>query len=147
MKNRFLIFSILGVILLGILTFKATYCFMTIGETTEINFNTNGGNEINNIVYSYGLNSLTNRLPIPIKEGYTFDGWYLEKSYKTEIKNVPFPEFKTNNVITLYAKWNKKETTSKNNDLSSYIKYGIFTFILIITLLCVLLISRKKKSK
>ena len=144
MKVRFLIFSIIGILLFGVITFETTYCFMTFGETIEISFETNGGENIDNIIYSYGINSLTNKLPIPKKDGYLFDGWYLENTYDTEVKSVPFPEFSNNEVITLYAKWDNQDTSNDNHILNNYIKYGILTLFLIIFVFCLFLIRKKK---
>lgn len=105
---------LISIITLGFVTYKTTYCFMTIGDKLIISFDTMGGETIENITYTYGINTLTNKLPTPQKEGYKFGGWYLEKEYKTEIKEVPYPEFSNNAIITLYAKWDI-ETNKKDN--------------------------------
>lgn len=58
-------------------------------------------------------------LPIPEKEGYSFDGWYYDKEYKekVEVKNTreikPVPERVDDCIvgyqdISLYAKWTKR---------------------------------------
>lgn len=46
-------------------------------------------------------------LPTPIKEGYTFDGWYLENTYVTKVSSAT--ELKKNG--NLYAKWTKNPET------------------------------------
>ena len=114
-KNlKILMFSFIITIALLIITFKATYCFMTIGDRQIIRFNTMGGNKIEDITYTYGVNTLTNKLPVAKREGYKFEGWYLEKEYTNKIKEVPYPEFSNNTIITLYAKWDTKAQKDNN---------------------------------
>lgn len=139
-KIKILILGFVLTIFLGFVTFKATYCFMTIGDELVVSFNTMGGEEIKNITYTYGVNTLTNKLPTPEKEGYTFEGWYLEKEYNTQIKDVPYPEFIQDTAITLYAKWSVE--SKKENSLI----IGIVTLLLVMLLLSILIISNKNKS-
>lgn len=65
----------------------------------KLTFQTNGGEPVLSITqeYQYTLNEL----PIPTKEGKTFDGWYLNSSF-TGSKQTTFT-FSSNK--TLYAKW------------------------------------------
>ncbi len=68
-------------------------------NTYNVHFELNGGKGVND------LN--TNEIlvePIPTKEGYTFLGWYLEKTF---ISKVNFP-FEVTKDITLYAKWEEE---------------------------------------
>lgn len=69
----------------------------------NITFNTNGGNDIDNlkvkgnIIKSFPEN--------PVREGYKFDGWYSDEEFKNK--------FTTNRItssITLHAKWTEVET-------------------------------------
>ena len=46
----------------------------------NVNYNTNGGNTITALL---DVNKLPNTLPIPIKDGYTFLGWYYENDFTT----------------------------------------------------------------
>ena len=62
----------------------------------QVTFETNGGNKMDPLITSLILEE-----PIPTKEGYTFLGWYLEKTF---ISKVNFP-FEVTKDITLYAKW------------------------------------------
>ncbi len=63
-----------------------------------IRFETNGGNEIDSIFVSdFNINSI----PTPIKEGYQFEGWYLNE----ELTELLDDDFSPLNEITLYAKW------------------------------------------
>ena len=64
-----------------------------------IKFNTNGGNPIENIEVATGDMLI---LPSdPIRDGYTFDGWYLDKDLTKE-----YVASNVNSSFTLYAKWN-----------------------------------------
>ena len=64
-----------------------------------ISFNTKGGSSIDDLKINQG--SKIGSLPTPIKSGYTFDGWYLESTYLTNIDENYVPTGNTN----LYAKW------------------------------------------
>ncbi len=77
-------------------------------ETIKVCFETNGGNEITAIeLKNNKLNdfSLPNN---PVKDGYTFKGWYLDSDFKEEFKSLD----DMNKDVTLYAKWEEiKEYT------------------------------------
>ena len=137
--------AIICIILLGAIgtiSYKTTYCFMTIGEKQEISFNTMGGTPINNIIYNYGINTLTNKLPTPTKNGYNFKGWYLEKEYVTKINDIPYPNFSNDEIVTLYAKW---ELPSNNNN---FIIIGISSTLLVsLAFLSYVIITRNKKTE
>jgi uncharacterized repeat protein (TIGR02543 family) len=79
-----------------------------------VTFHTQGGNYIEPI---NGLNSNI-ILPsiMPVKDGYYFDGWYLDDNY---IHPCLFSSFRISSNVDLYAKW----STSPSN-----ITYAIVTF-------------------
>lgn len=65
------------------------------------------------ITYIYGTNEYsTKKVPVgsvvdletPTKDGYNFDGWYLENTYKNQVNS---PYTITDNIV-LYAKWTEK---------------------------------------
>lgn len=63
-----------------------------------ISFEPNGGN----IISMMSINDFeTSGLPTPIKEGYTFLGWYTDASFTESVSN----EYTFTKSITLYAKW------------------------------------------
>lgn len=62
-----------------------------------IYFETNGGDNIESIIYSPDF-----ELPIPIKEGYNFLGWFTDKELNEEFLN------NVNTNLMLYAKWELK---------------------------------------
>lgn len=61
-------------------------------------FNTNGGNAIANVTLEKGA-ELT--LPIPEREGYTFEGWYTNPEFTGE----PVTTLVASDNVTYYAKW------------------------------------------
>lgn len=66
-----------------------------------IEFNTNGGTHVQSVV----LNDIKLfKLPDnPIKDGFEFDGWYLDSELSKEFNHLQ----NLNNDIVLYAKWKK----------------------------------------
>jgi uncharacterized repeat protein (TIGR02543 family) len=83
-----------------------------------ITFIENGGSEVTNIVAPY--NSSISEPDNPIKEGFTFDGWYedIELTVPFVFTNMPL------NGKTLYAKWNEiigtNYSVSFDIDIASY---------------------------
>lgn len=76
-----------------------------------ISFNSNGGEEIDNVI-----DILPNELTTS-KKGYVFDGWYLDNDFSTPIK-YPFCAKKD---TTLYAKWvTPKEMYLRNDGSYTY---------------------------
>ena len=53
-------------------------------------------------------------LTIPQKEGYNFDGWYLDKDFKTKINDTNIPKFDLNDKSTLYGRWTKENIVNEN---------------------------------
>lgn len=67
----------------------------------NITFETNNGSKINPIKVL--KDTVITQLDEPIKEGYTFGGWYIDSNLTTAFEyNTPIT-----NDITLYAKWNE----------------------------------------
>ena len=85
-------------------------------EKINISFDSNGGSPVNDITYKNGE---IIRLPEnPIKEGYSFDGWYLDNESIQEFNVSMLLE---ENVV-LYAKWSINQyTLSFDTDDGSYI--------------------------
>lgn len=88
----------------------------------KIVYNTNGGNEIKSY-YVSSYYDMDFSFPVPVKEGYTFDGWYYDSSFKKkmiaikpwEVEYTPVYDEKgcTATATTiLYAKWVKNNETS-----------------------------------
>ena len=85
-------------------------------NTYVVDFNTNGGNTISSKNVTYA--STYGTLETPTKEGYTFDGWYLDQELTKGVDSTTTVDTSSNH--TLYAKWNAKkikvnfETNSEN---------------------------------
>jgi len=93
----------LGIVIMSLVTVIVVVLVLK-GQTFEVRFVTNGGSEVLTQEIKRGENAAK---PInPTKEGYTFDGWYLdgEKYYFDE------PVSKD---MVLEARWVKKETGVK----------------------------------
>ncbi|HOR96575.1 MAG TPA: InlB B-repeat-containing protein, partial [Bacilli bacterium] len=68
----------------------------------SITFDTDGGNPIDDEVFDFGSDLSGYELPTPVKEGFTFIGWFADADY-TELFVLPATMPADN--ITLYAKW------------------------------------------
>ncbi len=68
-----------------------------------VNFVTNGGTAVSNL-----KTDVIHTSPTTKKEGYAFEGWYLDSSFTVE---ATFPIYLNKN-ITLHAKWLKKVDTA-----------------------------------
>ena len=73
------------------------------------------------VLENYEYLEEVNNLPIPLKKGYTFKGWYSDESFQNQVTKVT-------NKITLYAKW--ETTTSEellqiaiNENKTNFTKY------------------------
>ncbi len=69
-----------------------------------VKFETNGGGTINNVKVE--KNKTVAEPEKPVKDGFVFDGWYIDKDLKTAYD---FAEKVVKN-FTLYAKWTAEET-------------------------------------
>ncbi len=83
--------------------------------TYTITFDTNGGTEIASITIN--KDSCIQNLSAPTKDGYVFDGWYLDKSFTTVFNTTT----KITSNLTLYAKWDAKAAAGEVvSSLSGY---------------------------
>lgn len=104
MRKSNLIVALLLVLILGV-------CLVACGEeetvTFTVTFDTQGGSDVAPITIGQG-NAIT--LPEnPTKEGYVFDGWYIDKDLLNEF--VETQAIAGN--ITLYAKWKENDGGTK----------------------------------
>ncbi len=86
-------------------------------KTFVITFETNGGSEIADISQAYN-SQLT--IPIPTREAYTFDGWYMEEDLHTLFTLSTMPD----NGAELYAKWLYTPFENTLNITANNIVYG-----------------------
>ena len=99
----------LVILLVGV--FFLSGCFFNDDKT--VTFKTNGGSEIKNMVVKSG--SKVKEAPIPVKEGYIFEGWYLDGEEYNFDDGVEED-------ITLVAKWIKgsfNEEKIENDNLET----------------------------
>lgn len=84
----------------------------TLNKSFNVHYNLDGGknNAFNvNIYPQYISDSMTDFvLQSPTKQGYTFEGWYLDSAYETEITKL---DATLSGDIFLYAKWIYNNTT------------------------------------
>lgn len=85
-------------------------------KTYTITYNTNGGNAITADTKTLGT---TYTLPIPIKTGYKFDGWYSDVALTTSVGN---DYTVTASNVTLYAKWSLNNFTLSGRILDQWSK-------------------------
>ena len=71
-------------------------------KTIKVSFETNGGNTISSQNVTY--DSTYGTLPVPSKENYAFEGWYLEQGFINKVNSSSV--VKVANAHTLYAKYN-----------------------------------------
>ena len=69
-------------------------------NTYTVHFDTDGGTTVNDMIVS-----VIERSPSTTKNGYTFAGWYTDKTFSNKI-SFPYDVTKTQ---TLYAKWTQNE--------------------------------------
>lgn len=84
------------------------------------------------IVYNYAVESgkCLDKLPIPVEEGYLFEGWFDKNTDNRYNSFSPITQD-----TTVYAKWTKETRTSIKNGIKNY--YGVIPVILI----CIMLLS------
>ncbi len=71
-------------------------------QTYTIDYRLMGGTMQDDNREEYTVNTKTFSLKAPVRTGYTFLGWYREKSYRNRVTQIP--KGSTGN-LTLYAKW------------------------------------------
>ena len=69
----------------------------------KISYDLNGGTQGENVVTTYTDTTDTFDLPVPVKNGYSFEGWYTDSDYSSEVV-VKVEEGSTGN-RAYYAKW------------------------------------------
>lgn len=101
-----------NIVLLIFFLFILSSCKGDYVSMKKIVFNTNGGDDLENITFKLG--SFPEQLPIPTKEGYVFSGWFLDNGrYEQPVEELDKTMLDTN--ITLYAKWDNLNDNPKVN--------------------------------
>lgn len=91
------------VIAIGILVLLLVLVFVTANNGFTVGFDTDGGSYIEPTVGMYG--EYLAKPDEPVKEGWTFNGWYTDRACTNEWK---FDSDTLIGDITLYAGWIKK---------------------------------------
>lgn len=82
-----------------------------------LRYATNGGEEIDSEVYRRIWTKKYADLPVPVREGYVFDGWYRDNALTEKVTG---DVYVNNSVVVLYAKWSKDtEFTPEDTGVSS----------------------------
>ncbi len=76
-------------------------------EKINITFEENGGVEVQDMEIS--ISSTSVQLPTPTREGYTFDGWYLDAALTQPFTLASL--LTQSGALTLYAKWDENVTS------------------------------------
>jgi len=84
-----------------------------------VKFESNGGSKVDNIKVEKGAKVAEPEKPV--KDGFMFDGWYLDKALKTKYNF----ESVVNAGMTLYAAWKEIEDEKKDNDEISQVQNEI----------------------
>jgi uncharacterized repeat protein (TIGR02543 family) len=82
---------------------KATTYYAQWKKTYKVTFNANGGT-VSPASVTKTTGAAIGTLPKPTRSGYTFQGWYTEKTGGTKISDTT----KVTKAITYYAQWKKK---------------------------------------
>lgn len=90
-------------ILIGIIVLISCMIFAVSHAGFTVTFNTDGGSQIENQKVMYG--QLVEVEENPVKEGYTFTGWYTDKDCKNQFD---VTKDKVSDSMTLYSGWKKK---------------------------------------
>lgn len=100
--------------------FNNEKCISFSGGGFNIFFNTNGGDEVESIHVGIAVSPDSYQdLPIPVKDGFVFEGWYYDSKLTNKVNTIssrdisPIPKYDNNNCmidyenIILFAKWNE----------------------------------------
>lgn len=80
---------------------------------------TNGGETVRSETKSYSWTKQYEDLPTPVREGYTFDGWYLDSKLAAPVED----DIRVNrSTVTLYAGWRKDMSDPDNNGISYWLE-------------------------
>ncbi len=106
------------------LNFMANYKKSSNTVYYTLNFETNGGSQIDSITRVSGSIIDLDEF-VPTKKGYNFKGWYTDEKLTTKAET----QFPLTQTMTVYAKWSEKSTNANGtpSDLNSkdHIKYVV----------------------
>lgn len=91
-----------------------------VGGSVTLNFNSNGGTECSSMTLPVASTPTTYELPIPMKAGHTFKGWFTEDGKQITGEN-PFDAFDivvADKTATVKAKWEKQEVLTVTSSIT-----------------------------
>ena len=100
MKKKIIVISSI----LVLIVFCTALLACTTGPVT-IKFNSMGGSTVDPVTITNEDTLIT--LPTPTRTGYTFNGWYLERSHSTKVESTLSKDDFPKSSLTLYASWEK----------------------------------------
>lgn len=85
-----------------------------------LNFDSNGGTECSNIQLEFETNTKNDELPIPLKAGHKFLGWFTKDNVEITKTNIydAFETIISGTTATVYAKWEKQNPINISSSIS-----------------------------
>ena len=89
-----------------------------VDDDYTLRYVTNGGDTIQPETKGYSWTKKYEELPVPSREGYIFEGWYLDKS----LTDLVAGDLRVNrSTVTLYAKWREDLGSPDRNGISRWL--------------------------
>lgn len=92
-------------VLFAVMLLSLSMLFVACNKDIVISFDTNGGTQIESMVVDDNFTMPSN----PTKDGYVFDGWYVDKDLSTPFSAAEISKYKES--FTIYAKWRSELST------------------------------------
>lgn len=105
-------------LLVIVMSFILVGCELDFSRIT-VKYNTDGGTEIANTIINFSELDKFALPQDPVKEGYTFGGWYLDQTCEEPFKSIDIQA----GTITLYAKWNPQNTEKNGFSVKTNFKF------------------------
>ena len=97
-----------------------------------------------NAVTSYTVEDQSVPLATASKNGYTFEGWYLEQELQTQISEIDTQKGEN---VTLYAKFSKTAEAAENGNVALWITIASLTVVAASAGATVIFIRKKRGVK
>lgn len=119
----------------------ATAELPAVEEMVTLTFKTNGGRSIDPINVTKGTKITKDELKnkyTPTRSGYWFCGWYEENTFKNKVGNLTL-----NEDTTIYAKWQKEDTTNPKTGDTIGLAAGVLA---VTAILGAAVVTKKKRT-
>ena len=127
-KIYYVFFSVAILLLISLIAYNISYSEIVSGgsvtsricptgvSTHILNYETNGGGEIDSVSFCSACWHKDNNLPTPVREGYAFLGWYYDKELTKKVEATTIDDVEYTQLydeygcvrtthVTIYAKW------------------------------------------